>query len=283
MVSGSGYRAQPVPKLRPQWVRAADDGTPEFRLALAFALQGGGFRGEKAYWLNRIRRHWLPLSENNPSRFATSGTGGQTRFAAKPEVVLHGRSGVADAIAVVERRLIEVGQRGERRLPLVAARRAAAHPADLAAWLAGEVNPDRTLALARAMMALDRREWTRHPLPPAPIGRKEADSEGTYDYPDDAWLVIRLALLPWSLPDGRVIGADPVIFRRLANGDATTAVELALRRLRAAGIRTAVRTAALPPETARQWAAALAFPIHKKTAERFLHRLDPTENKETTE
>lgn len=198
-------------------------------------------------------------------------------------MVLHGRSGVTDAIAVVERQLIEVSQHGERRLPLVAAKRAAAHPADLAAWLAGEVDPDRTLALARALMALDRKAWAQHPLPPAPVSRKEAGNEGVYYYPDDAWLVIRLALLPWSLPDGRVIGADPVIFRRLANGDATTAVDLALRHLRVAGIRTAVRTVALPPGTARLWAAALAFPIHKGTAKYFLRRLDSTENQETTQ
>ena len=93
--------------------------------------------------------------------------------------------------------------------------------------------------------------------------------------------MVRLALLPWPLPDGRRIGADPAIFRRLASGDASTAVELALRRLRAAGVSTAVRAAAVPPETARLWAGALAFPISRKTAEQFLHRLDINTVQET--
>ena len=43
MAHGSGYGAQPVPRLRPEWVAATYDGTPEARLAVAFALQARGF------------------------------------------------------------------------------------------------------------------------------------------------------------------------------------------------------------------------------------------------
>jgi CRISPR-associated protein Csx17 len=97
--------------------------------------------------------------------------------------------------------------------------------------------------------------------------------------PDHAWLALRLALLPPARRgggDGIDTRSDPAIFRRLASGDAAGAVELALRRLRAAGIRTAVRAATVPPATARRWAAALAFPIDAETATRFLYRLDPS-------
>ena len=75
------------------------------------------------------------------------------------------------------------------------------------------------------------------------------------------------------------IGTDPALIRRLANGDAASAVTIALRRLRAAGIRCTIRAGAASAETARLWAAALAFPITKGTARRFLYRLDP--NKES--
>ena len=44
----------------------------------------------------------------------------------RPEVVMHGRSGLDDAIAVIERRMVESSQYGDRRLPLTAARCAAA-------------------------------------------------------------------------------------------------------------------------------------------------------------
>lgn len=274
-VSGSGFQAGPVARLRPEWVYAADDGSREFRLALACGLQAAGF-SKHCEPIDPVRRHWLPLVKGQvKGRYVTTGSGSQTRLQLEPGQVIKGRSGLADAIALVERRLIEAAQKGERRLPLVAAYRAAAAPSDLAALVAGELDLDRTLALARALMAIDPMQWANRPCPPraAPSGAYPDDA-----YPDDAWLAIRLALQPWPLQDGRRIGADPAMFRRLAGGDAAAAVELALRRLAAAGIRTAVRVAAVSPAAARLWAAALAFPITRTTATAFLRHLDPNAN-----
>ena len=39
MAHGGWFGTEPVPRLRPEWVTASCDDTPEFRLALAFALQ----------------------------------------------------------------------------------------------------------------------------------------------------------------------------------------------------------------------------------------------------
>ncbi len=264
MVTGRGFRAGPIPSLRPDWVKAADDGSAEFRLALAFALQTD-VSGNNRDWTCAVRRHWLPLQGRG--QFAKTGTGDKARLSTRPDVVLHGRSGIDDAIALVQRRLIEASQRGQRRLPLTPAYRAAAAPADLARLLAGGIDLDRTLELARALMALHAGKWVRDPCPPSPPRKT--------DTPDDAWLAIRLAHLPWTLPDGRKLGIDPAIIRRLESGDAATAFELARRRLRAAGIGTTVQCAAVAPETARLWAAALAFPITQKTAADFVCRLDP--------
>ncbi|MGF1643461.1 MAG: type I-U CRISPR-associated protein Csx17 [Thiotrichales bacterium] len=261
-VHGGNLRAGPIPRLRPDWVQAADDGSVTWRLACALALQASEFQRDGTP-IDSIRRHWVPAKN------------GETA------AVMHARSGVADAIALVERRMIEAAQRGERRLPLVAARGASAAAVDLSAWLAGEVDTDRTLALARALMALDGKAWARQTRAPHDPVRSVNQSPTSPSFPDDAWLLIRLALIPWPLSDGRRIGADPAIFRRLVSGDAAAAVELAIRRLRAAGVSTAVRVAAVPPETARFWAAALAFPITRKTAERFLHRLETNIDKET--
>jgi CRISPR-associated protein Csx17 len=272
-VTGSGYRCGPVPKLRPEWVEAANDNSAEFRLALSFALQARGFSRETGMPLDAIRRHWLPLKQDRPWKFATTGTGGQTRLQIGPDVVMQGRRGIDDAIALVERRLIEAAQRGERHLPLQTATRTAAHPTDLAAFIAGAVDVERVFALGRALMALDRELWPQQCIP---LNRPQRS-----DWPDDAWLTIRLAMLPWPLPDGWRIGVDPAILRRLESGDAATAVELALRRLRAAGVYPAVRAASVSPETARLWAAALAFPISRRTAMDFVRRLDPQSLKET--
>lgn len=268
---GSAIRVEPVPPLGPQWVAAADDGSPEFRLALAAALQfGPGHGWERGAELKRdsVRRHWLPLDRKRPTQFATVGTGGQMRLHQDPAVVMRGRNGVDDAIALVERRLVEAAASGVRRLPLFAGPSAFAWPTDLASWLSGAVDTDRTVALCRALMALEPQRWAQQPV------RLRGPAPGAQV--PDAWIAIRLALLPWPLPDGSDPGADPAIFRRLASGDTVTAFELARRRLRAKGIATVVRATAVPPEVARRWAAAIAFPITPKTAAVFARRIAST-------
>lgn len=253
MAHGTGLAAGPIPPLRPEWVAASEDGTPEFRLALAFALQANSFRVNGGTD-DGIRRHWL---SHNQSQQAG--------------VVMHGRSGRDDAIALITRRLLEAAQRSSRHLPLLAAPRAAASVADLTGLLSGGVDLDRTLALGRALMALDHRAWAEQYIP--------MESPSTDDWPDDAWLVIRLVALPWPLRmhSGFAldIGTEPAVVRRLAAGDAASALTIALRRLAAAGIRCTVRACTASPQTAKLWAAALAFPITQSTARQFLQRLDP--------
>ena len=270
LANGTGFAAGPVPSLRPQWIAASYDGTVEFRLALAFALQARGFRPVSSMPVDPIRRHWLPLDRKKPWHFATSGTG-ETKLDVQPDVVMHGRRGLDDAIALVERRLVEASADELRHLPLKAVPRASAGVADLTNLLAGNVDLDRTLTLARAFMALNRKTWARKYVP--------FEQPRTADWPDDAWLAIRLCTLPWPLETRSGfkldIGADPAIIRRLAGGDGASAIALALRRLSAAGVRCTVRAGTAPPDTARLWAAALAFPITQRTARQFLYRLDP--------
>lgn len=283
MRQGTGFGAQPVPRLRPEWVAQSYGRTAEFRLAIVFALQSCIYRVHGRRVEDSVRRHWLPLEPRRPQfpldperklRFATTGARAGTRLEVRPEVVMHGRRGTDDAIALVERRLVEALQRDGRHLPLEAAPRASASIADLAALLAGGVDLDRTLTLARALMALDRNAWIEQQVPIEPLNAS--------GWPDDAWLAIRLCTLPWPLKTRSGfeldIGADPALIRRLAAGDAASAFALASRRLGAAGVRCTVRAGTAAPETARLWAAALAFPITQPTARRLLHRLDP--NKE---
>lgn len=249
LLNSGKVRCGPIPRLRPEWVSVADDGvSPEWRLAVSLALQSANLRREDGAPFDTVRRHWVPAKNQETA------------------AVMQGRRGMDDAIALVERRLIEAAQKGGRRLPLVAARKASASFSDLAALLAGEVDLDRTLNFARVLMAVDGRVWAQRP--------QLLQQSGIVRWPDEAWLAIRLAMLPWPLPDGRRIGVDPAILRRLESGDAVTAIELALRRLRAAGIQPTVKTGVVSSQTARFWAAALAFPITQKMAERFVRHLD---------
>ena len=278
MRQGTGFAAQPVPRLSPEWVTASYDGTPEYRLALAFALQAANFRRDSGTPIDPIRRHWLPLDKEQPWRFATTGTGSGSMLDMKPEVVMHGRRGLDDAIALIERRMIESSQREGRHLPLKPARGTVASTADLNSLLSGKMDLDRVLVLGRALMALGSRAWAKQR---APIKYPR-----TIEWPDDAWLAIRLCTLPWPLKIRSGfelnIGTDPAIVRRLAAGDAASALTIALRRLRAAGVNSTLRTGVASYSTAQLWAAALAFPINRNTAEQFLHRLDPNLDSETS-
>ena len=274
MARGCGFSAQPVPRLRPEWVSASCDGSPEFRMALAFALQGSSFCRHLGSVVDSIRRHWLPLDRDRLWRFATTGSEAGSSLDAQPDVVMHGRSGVDDAIALVERRLVEASQRGHGRLPLRAHQRASARAADLAGLLSGNVDLDRTLKLARALTALDHKAWAKSAVFVEPPYASV--------WPEDAWLAVRLCTLPWPLRTQSGfeldIGTNPALVRRLASGDAATAFTMASRRLAVASVRCTVRVSGASPDKARLWAAALAFPISKRTAERFLYQIDP--NKE---
>jgi len=149
---------------------------------------------------------------------------------------------------------------------------ASASASDLSELLAERVDLNRINALARAFMALDRKQWRRAPIR---LSSPELDH-----WPDEAWLAIRLCTLPWKLKthSGFVldIGTDPAIVRRLAADDAESAITIALRRLAAAGVRCTIRAGTAAPNIARLWAAALAFPISERTAARFLEYLDPS-------
>lgn len=249
LLSSGNVRCGPIPPLRPEWVGVADDATPEWRLAVAFALQAAGFRRGDRAPMDPVRRHWVASKHQEAA------------------VVMQGRRGADDAVALVRRRLIEATQNGLRRLPLMPARQAATHLADLATLTAGEVDLDHTLSCARVLMAVKGHEWAQRPqITQRPV---------MVLWPDECWLAIRLAMLPWPLPDGRSVGTDPAILRRLESGDAATAIELALRRLHAAGVSATIRAGTVAPETARLWAAALAFPIDRETAGKLAQHLDP--------
>lgn len=263
-LKGAGAKAGPLPRLRPRWAQLADDGSAELRLSVAFALQGTT-ASRSSQW-DGVRTHWLG-TKGEPAVPSTDAQANRSRC------VMQGRRGIDDAIAVVERRLVEAAQSGFRRLPLEPGGGAAhASIADVARVVRGEVDLDRCLSMARALMALDRQTCTRLRLLPA--------SEG--EAPDDAWIAIRLALLPWPLPepDGRDPGCDPAIVRRLRGGDVAGALQLAARRLRVAGIICPVTASIGDADAAHRYAAALAFPITPQAAAWLADRLHPTAPKE---
>jgi CRISPR-associated protein Csx17 len=264
--AGTAFRAGPIPPLSAEWLRAADDGSVEWRLACALGSAAGAYDRDGRP-RDSVRCHWLPL-DGWGRRYREK----EKRIIRGPRVVATGGDDLADCLAVVERRLIEAAQRGDRRLPLLAARGAEAGPADLAELVAGRVDLSRVVALARALMAV---RWG--------AGGISVGTLVAAPYcPDEPWMAIRLACLPWPLDERRTVAVDDAVVRRLRAGDAAAAIEIALRRLRAAGLRAPIQAATVRPATAQLWGAALAFPISRRVAGVMARRFDPESHKEST-
>ncbi len=259
--TGSGIDAGPIPSLRVEWIDALGfDSSPEVRLAVALGSAAAGY-AKNGRAIDPVRHHWLPL-ERGGRRFKTS----DKRLAKDSRVVVSGRDPIADCAAIVERRLIEAGMKGERRLKLVSPFGAAARLDDLALFLGGHIDVQRVFDLARALMAVKWDSWQRKP-------RKGI--EHPKELPSEAWLALRLACLAWPLADGHDIPAEPSIIRRLLAADGPGAMQRAITRLRSAGIRSPLQTAITDLPTARLWASALVFPIDRFSAARAVAILDP--------
>lgn len=256
--TGSAIDAGPIPSLRPEWVAAVDDGSPEVRLALALGSAAAAYA--KGRPIDPVRFHWLPL-EPNARRFKKS----DKRLVNDARVIATGRDPVRDLAALVERRLIESGMKGHRESRLVAARGCGARLDDLAQFLEGSLDIDKLAGLARAFMAIRWNRW--HQDGPSPLfsGR----------IPDEPWLAIRLANLPGNWINDQHIPAEPRIVRLLMSGDSSRAIDIACSRLHSVGIRPPLQAGMTDAATARLWAAALAFPIDWKTANMIAQLLDP--------
>ncbi len=271
---GSALEAGPIPPLAPDWLEASEDGSSEWRLARALGSAAGEYRANEP--VDGVRAHWLPLDADG-RRFRVS----EKRLVREPRVVMFGRDAVEDCGALVERRLVEAAQGGERYLPLVAAHGCESDPFDLAALIAGRVDLGRVMGLARAFMAVRWRDW----VPPASTAiagdRTHRGLTGSRPArPDEAWVGLRLASLPWRLNESRDVRVDAAMVRRLRSGDGGGALEIALRRLSAAGLRPPLRAALSNPATARLWAAALAFPISWSQAQTLARTFETTNRQE---
>lgn len=234
--SGNRVKGGVLKTLRPGWITAADDGSPEFRLAVALASQ------------YRIRRHWLPVNQF-----------GRLDDAGAPSVVCHGRDLATDCIAFVNRRLIEAAGRNSRALAQTPVRQdLCADLRDITVFLQGGLELHRLLRLARAFMALDTKALKEEKIQ---ISRPEGPI-----LIDDVFALFRLCLLPECLNSDIPARAD--IFRRLSSGNLPDAARLAAAHLRAHGIPSPIRTAA---GDARLIAASLAFPFSRFSFEKLVH------------
>lgn len=252
-------RLQPLPRLSPQWLEAAADGSAEFRLAVAVAAQvAPGDRGRsEEQRLGPIRANCLPLESAHFRRFNANAHG----LVHDPAVVWRGRDAVIDLAAVVLRRITDAARKGHEGFPfrgLVPARLD-----DVDAFLGGRVDTRRLGRLARGLMAID---WQ---------DRTAVDSATSWAWASTALsatapLYALFRTLYVEARRDRVIRPDPTPLRLLVGGRLDEAGQSALTRLSALGYRAKLHHVVGAPGLAHRLAAALAFPISDQDRTRLL-------------
>lgn len=259
--AGALLQLGPIPKLRPEWLRAADDGSAEWRLAcsLASARIREHHHRQSA---PSVRHHWLPLKPNGRALAVSEG-----RLQKDASVVFTGRDPLGDLSALLSRRVLESHLKGQPSFDLEPRPGFEARPADLTAFLAGALDEARISQLARALMAVDWHQTSSRDWPVAP--------QSGADLPDLPWIVLRLNFSPYPLQEDRNLRSDEAVLRRLLAEDSAGAIRLALRRLQTYGLRPSIHAAFTDPTTVRRWAAALAFPISAQTTQNFVRAAHP--------
>lgn len=214
----------PVPPLTSVWLAAADEGTPEYRLAASLASIG-------------IREHLVPVRWARPFAWQTDDDG---------RTVWSDCDLVRNLVATLRRRELELARGGSA--PTWATRNAAL--GDVAAFIEGSIDEGRLERLLRGLSLVDPRHGGfAAPLEPRAPHRPPA-------------LFAALAIVISRRPvSGVELPSTPGLVARAAAGDAAGAVALAVRRLRGAGLVTIFDNLHDPAERTRRAAAALLFPL----------------------
>lgn len=201
----------PLSGLSAGWIKAGDDGSPEYRLARSLASLRGDPHGT-----GPIRRYLEPV-EREKRRWSWSERGGH---------VVWGSANLAGNLgAVVIRRLMDAEATGEAVLPL-----GSPFPAslgDVGCFLRQETDDERIQDLLWGLMLVDPDQ--AESLSPQ---RSQAD------FLPRSYALLKLTLLPFPLEWGAspvAIKCEPAILANLRAEKVTAACEIATRRLRASG------------------------------------------------
>jgi len=248
--------ARPLPRLSGRWLQVATEDSADWRLAIAIASQSGPLNTKDTRW-SSIRHHWVPLDPSG-NGFAK----GESGLNIGPEQSAIGLNLERALLAVTHRRLLAMGRgAGEGCLPLRPVNSVfGATLEDVNAFLTGAVNDSRILALARGLMSVKFPREQQIGVDPTtdatPLG-------GLALYG-----VLRLALPVrsiWIPNHGDVeVRCNPTVFHRLRTGSVSSAVNVAVRRLAAAGLRPRLQMGVGSPSLGRRLAAAMALGLQQR-------------------
>lgn len=259
----------PVPSLSKQWLLRADDGSAELAVAAALAgLHARRFDNSRAL---PMRVHLAP---ERPGYYPTWSTG----ETADHEVTWYAAATIAENLGAALGRRLHYADRHEMPdKPLLPARTAPL--ADIAAWLAGDLDERRAAALLPGLMLIRipaggaRRLQRGAPLPAAYRLLKPL-------FCTDEQLR-RMRLLQ---PEAR-LPLPGELLRRLRANDVAAALELGRRRLRTVGIGADLRAVEPGIGDGRQLLAALMVPVSDAALHSLLRLQTNTDEfaEETTE
>jgi CRISPR-associated protein Csx17 len=240
--SDAPYR--PAGRLTKKWLRHADDGSPEFRLAASLASIQAVFKNGRVI-LPAMRGHFLPLDRTSVKPMFTAD---------RTSYDLEWIDGdlVGSLLATLLRRL-QVGAK-ENLNEAVIAPAAFATVADVEAFIGGRVDDRRIASLAVGLGGLS--DWGR-------LDAAELRGDTATLPADHAILrtILYSRSIPEVMPNPREL--PPALVRAFSAGRLDAAIGNAVRLLRAAGAPPIVRGGFVrKPEALRRAAAALLFALH---------------------
>lgn len=246
---------RPLAGLSPHWLDAADDGSPEFRLAAALAAVRAPLGDGKSLWL---RQHLEPLE------IGTTTDRSWTKWADPPTNDVTWQDGPLTGTlhAILARRLMRFQQAGLPGWPDWSPRPATLD--DISAFIEGRVNEDLLADLLWGLSAIAPHEGAseRQRVSGSPPIARANEHQQVSEKSIPSALYALLKLCHHRLPKGEdPIPLVPAILRRAMNGDGTSASQLAARRLRASGQHPLVTELPVTGTIARRTAAAILFPI----------------------
>ena len=236
-------RLSPLPRLRPAWLKQADDGSPEFRLATSLASIYDAKVGPlRANMISLdLARVYPAFKEKMDDNAVVWGTGSLT----------------GNLLSVLSRRLLEFRQREMEDLPIKG--RQSASLEDVGDFISGMVDD---LKLERLIWGLNAVNWRK-------VERTLDTSRGE-DLPiPAAYAILKLTHHPgalrfdWKGTEVKV-PLDPAIFARARAGQIATACKIASHRLRASGLVPKTDAFGASAKADKRMAAAILFPLRDK-------------------
>lgn len=248
-------RMRPLQGLSPRWLRECDDGSIEFRLAVALASIDSVEVGPLRVNLEPLefeRGKWKWGEEN-------------------PGVVWGGGDLTRNLATVLERRLLEFNRKTLDYLPIPS--HATAGLEDIHRFLLGQVDDRKIGDLVWALSVIS---WPNFKATDWPERRREIGCKQI----SRAYALLKLLFLPHPIkmpgnPVSISVRTEPAIMARLRGGDLEQAMAIAIRRLRAEGLMVLASSKSgridglqfvLSESQKRRLLASLLIPVEKPEA-----------------